>query len=321
MLLSTGAILIGFIALLWSADRFVNGATGIARNVGMSPMLIGLTIVSIGTSAPEILLSLIASLSQHGNLAVGNALGSNITNIGFVLGITAIIAPLSLKRQVALREIPLLMVITVLAGLLLINHHLGRIDGILLISGLIPTLYVIYHWHRQAESPTQPSTDSETDAELPEISNRKAVLLLTFGLLTMIISSYLLIWGATKIARTLGVSELIIGLTIIAIGSSLPELATSVVSALKKHHDIALGNIVGSNIFNLLVVMAVPGLVAPVMIDPAAFHRDVPVMTAITALLLILALAGRKRQMIGQRAGILLVACYFSYTLLLYLQS
>ncbi|MCK5894818.1 MAG: calcium/sodium antiporter [Endozoicomonadaceae bacterium] len=321
MLLTTAAILIGFIALLWSADQFINGATGIARNFGMSPMLIGLTIVSLGTSTPEIMLSLTASISQHANLAVGNALGSNIANIGFVLGITVLIVPLPVHRKVALREIPLLMVITVLAGLLLIDNHLGRIDGILLISGLILTLYLIYHWHLQPESTTQPSTDSETNDELPAISKRKAVRLLTVGLLTMIVSSYLLVWGATGIARALGISELVIGLTIIAIGSSLPELATSVVSALKKHHDIALGNIVGSNIFNLLLVMAVPGLVAPAMIDPAAFHRDVPVMTAITALLLILTLAGRKRQMIGQGAGILLVACYFSYTLLLYLQS
>ncbi|GAA4647767.1 calcium/sodium antiporter [Kistimonas scapharcae] len=321
MLLATGAILAGFITLMWSADKFVNGAAATARNFGMSPMLIGLTIVSIGTSAPEILVSLMAAMSGYGSLAVGNAVGSNIANIGLVLGITAIVAPLPVKSDVVRREIPLLMIITVLAGLLLIDNQLGHLDGILLISGLILTLYLIYRWQRQPDSNLQTTAGAETEEELPDISQAKATVLLIVGLLVMVASSRLLVWGATEVARALGISELIIGLTIVAIGTSLPELAASVVSALKKHHDIALGNIVGSNIFNLLAVMAVPGIVAPATIDPAAFQRDVPAMIAITALLLILALAGRKRQRIGRGAGVLLAACYLGYTLLLYLQS
>lgn len=322
MFLAIGAILLGFIALLWSADQFVNGAAGTARHFGLSPMLIGLTIVSIGTSAPEILISLIAATSGSGSLAVGNAIGSNITNIGLVLGITVTLIPLPVKSKIALREISLLMGITVLAGLLLIDNQIGRLDGILLISGLIFTLYLIYRWHHPSKSSTPPSAHSETDDTLPEISQKKATFLLIFSLSVMITSAYLLVWGATEIARAMGISELIIGLTIVAIGTSLPELATSVVSALKKQYDIVLGNVVGSNIFNLLAVMAVPGIVAPSTIDPAAFHRDVPIMIIITALLLLFVLmAERKHKIIQRGAGILLIACYVGYILLLYLQS
>lgn len=322
MLLATGATLAGFIAMMWSADKFVNGAAATARNLGVSPMLIGLTVVSIGTSAPEILIALTASLSGYGSLAVGNAVGSNIANIGLVLGITTMLAPLSITSDLVSREITLLMLVTVLAGLLLSDNHLGYSDGILLIIGLVFTLYLICRWRYRPDTQRQTNgAHQQIEAKLPNINQTTATVMLITGLLVMILSSRLLIWGIIRIARALDISELIIGLTIIAIGTSLPELATSVISALKKHHDIALGNIVGSNIFNLLAVMAVPGIVTPTTIDPAAFQRDVPVMTAITALLLALALAGRKRRKIGRGAGMLLAACYSGYIMLLYLQG
>lgn len=309
------ALITGFIVLVWSADRFVIGAAGTARNFGMSPMLIGLTVVSFGTSAPEILVSAMAATTGAGELAIGNALGSNIANIGLVLGVTALIAPLPVKSKVLKQEVPLLVAITLLAGFVLYDLYLGRFDALLLLSALLLCLYLFARFQRDA------GDDVDDDEEpLPELTTSKAIFWLVVGLLLLAGSSRLLVWGATEVALALGVSELIIGLTIVAIGTSLPELAASVASALKGHTDIALGNVVGSNIFNIAAVMAVPGLLAPLTFDLEVLWRDYGVTLALTLLLAVLALL-QKPPRISRVEGGLLLSAYAAYMVLLYTMS
>jgi len=303
------AILGGLIVLVWSADRFVNGAAATAKNFGMSPLLIGLTIVSFGTSAPEMLVSFMASINDSGSLAVGNAIGSNIANIALVLGITAMIAPMPVKSGVIKKEIPLLVGITLLAGYCLWDLTLSLSDGIILFVGLIVCLYLFAKYQQEEEG--------SDDEEIPELTTSKAIFWLLIGLALLIASSRLLVWGAVEIATIMGVSELIIGLTIVAIGTSLPELAATVASALKKQHDIALGNIVGSNIFNLGAVMAIPGLVSPISIEADAFSRDYMAMLAVTILLVAFCLWQRPAR-ISRIEGGLLTAAYAGYLYLLY---
>ncbi|WP_028468542.1 calcium/sodium antiporter [Neptunomonas japonica] len=317
MLFPILSIIAGLIILVWSADRFVIGAAATAKNSGMSPMLIGLTIVSFGTSAPEILVSIMASINGSGSLAVGNALGSNIANIGLVLGITAIIAPLPVKSAVLRKEIPLLLSITLLAGAVLYNLNITLFDGILLLASLAICL-VMFAKFQKSSPPTDHISDEAE--EIPEMSTGKALFWLILGLSLLVASSRMLVWGAVEIATYIGVSELVIGLTIVAIGTSLPELAASVASALKNHHDIALGNIVGSNIFNIAAVMAIPGLVSPITLDSIAFNRDYMVMLGLTALLLVFCLLQRPAK-INRVEGGLLTAAYAGYMFVLYTMS
>ena len=315
MIAASLAILVGFIALTWSADRFVEGAAATAKNWGISPMLIGLTIVSIGTSAPEILVSLMSALQDHVDIAIGNAIGSNIANMGLVLGITALIAPLPVKPALAKQEIPWLVLVTLLAGVCLANGYLGLLDSIGLLAFLVLTLFLMVRW--QKNHPNEPLTE---DVEIHEMSSSKAWFKLISGLLLLLISAQVLVWGATQIAQALGIGELAIGLTIVAIGTSLPELAASIASALKGHHDIALGNIVGSNIFNLLAVLAMPGLVAPGELTQSALIRDYPVMLGLTLLIAALAILGRSPRFIGRPSGLVLLAGYILYGFWLYTQ-
>nr|MDT0250993.1 calcium/sodium antiporter [Endozoicomonas sp.] len=309
------AIIIGFILLTWSADRFVGGAAATARNWGISPMLIGLTVVSIGTSAPEILVSLMSALQGHTDIAVGNAIGSNIANMGLVLGITALIAPLSVKPALAKREIPLLLVVTLIAGACLINSYLGVIESLVLLSGLFVTLYLMIYW--QKAHPEEPLVDSE---EIEKLPSGKAYLELIGGLVLLLVSAQILVWGATQIATLLGVSELVVGLTVVAIGTSLPELAASVASVLRGHHDIALGNVIGSNIFNLLAVLSMPGLVAPGRLNESVISRDYPVMLAFTVLVAAMTMFGKKPKTLGRYTGIILLVGYGCYGAMLYMQ-
>lgn len=307
------AIVAGLALLVWSADRFVIGAAATARNFGMSPMLIGLTIVSFGTSAPEILVSYMASINDAGDLAVGNALGSNIANIALVLGITALIAPLPVKSGVLRKEIPLLLAVTVLGGVLLFDLALTMTDSVILLLSLVLCLYLFNRFQRNV-SPEEASSEEE---ELPELKTASAIFWLVLGLIILAGSSRLLVWGATEVARALEVSELVIGLTIVAIGTSLPELAASVASALKNHHDLAIGNVVGSNIFNLLAVMAVPGIISPLTIDSIVLLRDYGVMLALTLALIAFAML-QKPASISRVEGGLLAGVYAGYLVLLY---
>lgn len=279
-------------------------------------MLIGLTVVSIGTSAPEILVSLMSSLQGHNDIAVGNAIGSNIANMGLVLGLTALIAPLPVKTALAKREIPWLLLVTVIAGACLANNYLGLIESLVLLSGLFVTLYLMVTW--QKSHPEEPLAEIE---EIEELPSGKAYLELVGGLVLLLVSAQILVWGATEIATLLGVSELIVGLTVVAIGTSLPELAASVASALRGHHDIALGNVVGSNIFNLLAVLSMPGLVRPGAISESVFSRDYTVMLAFTVLLAAMAIVGKKPKTLGRFTGIIFLAGYACYGTWLYVQT
>lgn len=307
------ALLAGLVLLVWSADRFVIGAAGTAKNFGMSPMLIGLTIVSFGTSAPEILVSIMASTSGAGDLAIGNALGSNIANIALVLGITAIIAPLPVKSGVLKKELPLLLGVTLLAGVILFDLKLDLVDGIILLIALVTCLFLFNHFQKNAPSDEL----SHEEDEIPELNTRTAIFWLIVGLVVLAVSSRMLVWGASEIAFSLGVSKLVVGLTIVAIGTSLPELAASIASALKNHHDIAIGNVVGSNIFNLVAVMAIPGLISPIGMEAVVLQRDYVTMLALTFILLAFAL-WQKPPSISRIEGIVLAAAYAGYLVLLY---
>ncbi|WP_028293194.1 calcium/sodium antiporter [Oceanobacter kriegii] len=310
MILPLIAVVIGLVVLVWSADKFVLGAAATARRLGMSPLLVGLTIVSIGTSAPELFVSAVATLDGVGNLAIGNAIGSNIANIGLVLGITALVSPIALRKKLLKKELPLLLLVSILAGLTLVNLELGLIDSLLLLAGLVVAMYIMF---QDSDDAGESLVDDEEAEAIESISTKMAVFWLVTGLVALMASSKSLVWGASEIAMSFGVSELVIGLTIVAIGTSLPELAASVASALKGHHDIAIGNVIGSNIFNLLAVMPVPGLIAKVAVEPDALYRDLPVMLGLTFALLVLFLINRKSGVMGRFSGIALTLSYLGY--------
>lgn len=311
MLTEIVAILAGFALLIWAADRFVSGAAAIATNLGVSTLVVGLTIVGLGTSAPEILVSAIAAIDGNPGLSIGNAIGSNITNIGLILGITALVMPLSVASRTLMREYPLLLGISLLTMVLLLDQHLGVMDGIILIVLLIGVIYLMY---RTARKGADAELAREIIAEMPEtMPTAKAVLWLLAGLVGMIIASRLLVWGAVEVARLIGVSDLIIGLTVVAIGTSLPELATSITSALKNEADLAIGNVLGSNLFNLLAVLPIAGLVVPGDISSEIPLRDMPVMLALTLAIAGVAWSRKGTHEIARSDGILLLTGFLAY--------
>ncbi|MFN2308505.1 MAG: calcium/sodium antiporter [Gammaproteobacteria bacterium] len=314
------AVIGGFIFLVWGADRFVVGAAATARNLGVSPLVIGLTIVGFGTSAPEMLVSGVASWQGNPGLAVGNAIGSNITNIALILGLTALIAPLSVNSRILRRELPLLLVV-MLAGLaLLLDGDLSRLDGTLLLSGLLALVFWMVRTGLKDRDGDPLGTEFST--EIPrEMTMGRALFWVGLGLLVLLLSSRLLVWGAVAIAESLGVSDLIIGLTIVALGTSLPELAASLVSALRGEPDIAVGNVIGSNLFNLLAVLGLPGLISPLAIEGAVLTRDYPVMIGLTVAFILMAYGLRGPARIDRLEGGLLLACYAGYQALLYFDT
>lgn len=317
MLMSILAIFAGFIVLIWGADRFVSGAAATARNLGMSPLLIGLMIVGLGTSAPEMLVSANAALSGNTGLAMGNAIGSNIANVALIVGAAALVSPMLVKSATLKREFPILIGAMVAAYFLIADGDLTRIDGLLLISGLIGLLsWMAYTALRSRQ--TDPM-HSEFDAEIPkDMSMRTASIWLVVGLTALLVSAKILVWGAINIAQAFGVSDLIIGLTIVAIGTSLPELAAAVVSSLKQEHDIAIGNVLGSNLFNLLGVMAIPGLIHPDQVEPSVLTRDYPIMFGLTIVLFLMAYGFRGFGRVTRIEGVALLACFCGYQWLLY---
>lgn len=317
MLLYILAVLAGFIILAKAADHFVQGAASIARHFDISPLIIGLTVVGFGTSAPEILVSVTAAWQGTPILAVGNAIGSNIANIALVLGITAMIAPLSVHSSALRREMPLLLVITLFALVLMLDQRLGRLDGLLLLAGLVVMIYWLIAIAFRAQ-PNDPLGD-EYAAEMPaKQPPRRAIAALLIGLAALLISSRLLVWGAIGIAQALGISELVIGLSMVAIGTSLPELATCIAGARQGEHDIAIGNIIGSNMFNTLAVLGVAGAISPTNLPASVLERDLPVMIGVTLALFVVAYGFRHRGRITRIEGGLLLACFAGYQLLLY---
>jgi len=314
MFLAAVIIALGFIGLIWGANKFVFGASALARNLGVSPLMIGLTIVAFGTSAPEVFSSAIAALEDKPELAIGNALGSNLFNVGIALGVAAMISPLKPPESLASKELPALLLVTIVTGILLIDLHLGTFDAAVLI-GIAG--YLGYRLYRQSShSGKAPETE---DLKLIEINSIQAFAYLILGLVLLILSAEALVQAASSIAENLHVSAAIIGLTIVALGTSLPELAASVTFVLKGHDDLAIGNIIGSNILNLLVVLPFPGLLSPSSVDPFLLYRDYVGVLILTLLLSYICYRGIKKQkMIGRVHGaifLLIYCCWFTVML------
>ena len=321
MIIPILGLLIGVLGLLWGADRFVEGSAGAARNFGISPLIIGLTVVSIGTSAPEVLVSINAALSNAAELAVGNALGSNMANIGLVLGATLLIAPTPVQKHLLTQEGAVLLVITAIAGFCLYDGYLGRIESAILAGLIFPLVYIAIRYKKTHVSPEEVAIGED----IPDITMGAAALWFIVGLAVLLASAEVTVWSAKTIAQSLGVSELIIGLTVVAIGTSLPELAASVVSAMRGHHDIAIGNVFGSNLFNLMLVMPAAGIISPMMISPMVFNRDfasLAIMTLLLIAMVALALNKARRNslpaVLSRYLGAILVAGYIGYYVVLW---
>ncbi len=317
MLVNSLAIIAGFILLIWSADRFIIGAAATARNFNVPPLIIGLTIVGFGTSAPEMMVAGFAAYDGSPAMAVGNALGSNITNITLVLGVAALISPLNVNSRIIKKELPILLLATFMALALLQDGSLDRLDGFALLA-----LLVLLMWWITRQGIRNQSKDTlanEYIEDLPDqMPTSHALFWLIVGLILLTISSRILVWGAVNMATDLGVSELIIGLTIIAIGTSLPELAASISGALKNEHDLAIGNVVGSNLFNTLGVLAIPGLIHPATLAEGVLQRDLPIVIALTLLFFIMAYGFRSGGRINRVEGGLLLSAFLSYQMLLF---
>lgn len=307
------AVCVGIALLVWSAERFVEGAACTARHLGMPPLLIGMVIIGFGTSAPEMVLSTLAAAQGNPGLALGNAYGSNITNIALVLGFTALIQPVPLHSQVLRRELPLLLVITALAAWQLRDGVVSRQEAwILLVAFAGLMSWTIRQGLRQPADAFGREVDQELTAH--RMSLRRALVWLVVGLLLLIVSSRLLVWGAVAIARDLGVSDLLIGLTVVAIGTSLPELAAALVATRKGEHDIALGNVMGSNLFNTLAVVGLAGVIRPIEVGAEVFYRDLPVMAAMTLALCLFGYGWHDPGRINRYEGAALLTGYVGYT-------
>lgn len=303
---------IGLALLVWSADRLVFGAAALARNLGVAPLIIGMTILAMGSSAPEMMVSATAALAGKTDTAVGNVLGSNIANIALILGLTALIKPLSISSGIIRRELPLMMVVTLIAGILLWDSYLGFFEGVLLVVLFIIFILAMLKISRSGNNGAQDILLEEQESEIPQgVSNMAASVWIVIGLLLLPYAANMLVDSAVTIAKYFGMSDLVIGLTIIAVGTSLPELAASIASIHKGEDDMAVGNIIGSNVFNILAVMGLPGLLNPSVISPLAMGRDFYVMLGISVLLVLMALGKRRR--INRLEGLILILCFVAY--------
>ena len=316
MLLPIFAIIGGLLLLIWSADRFVDGAAATARHFGMPQLLIGIVIIGFGTSAPEMIVSALSALNGNPGIALGNAYGSNITNIGLILGLTALVLPLAVNSQVLKQELPVLIFVTALSAFLIMDGDVLRLDAwILLGIFFIYMGWTIFTGLRNRDD----SLVHDVKEELQEqeyMSLAKALMWVVIGLALLMGSSQLLVWGVVEIAHYFGVSDLVVGLTIVAVGTSLPELASSIAAARKNEVDLAVGNIIGSNLFNTLAVVGLAGAIAPMQIEQEVFTRDMPVMSVLTVLLLVFGF-GKKGQ-INRVKGLILLLAYIGYNFYLF---
>lgn len=306
------AIIFGLVILVWSADRFVEGSASIARHFGISPLLIGMVILGFGTSAPEMVVSALAASQGNPGLALGNAYGSNITNIALILGLTALISPIAVHSKVLRKELPILTAITVLAGWQVWDGEITRTDAFVLL-GVFSALMGWITWQGMQKKIDTLGSEMEQELLTKTIPTGQAVFWLVSGLVLLIASSRILVWGAVEIAQYFGVSDLIIGLTIIAIGTSLPELASSIIATRKGEHDIALGNVLGSNLFNTLAVVGIAGAIHPMSVELEVFSRDILVMGVLTVSLFFIGYGFRGPGRINRFEGVALLACYVGY--------
>jgi len=312
--LSISALIVGLALLVWSADRFVEGSASTARYFGMPPLLIGMVVVGFGTSTPEMVVSALAAFDGSPGIALGNAYGSNIANIALILGVTALISPIMVHSTVLRKELPILALVTLLTVVLIADLDITRLDAVILLlvfGGLMA--WTIYQGLKRKTDSLAEEVELET-AEKAMPLNR-AVFWLVVGLLMLIASSRILVWGAVEIAQVFGVSDMIIGLTIVAVGTSLPELASSVIAARKGEHDIALGNVIGSNLFNTLAVVGIAGMIHPFAVEPETLSRDMIVMGALTVSLFLIGYGFRGRQgRVNRLEGAALLLVYVGYT-------
>jgi cation:H+ antiporter len=320
MLSYLAAIVVGLAILIWSADKFVEGAAAMARLLGVSIMIIGITIVGFGTSAPEIVVSIIAVLDNTPDLAIGNALGSNIANIGLILGVTAILVPIPVASRLLKTEYPLLLLATAVMAWTLYDLSLDIVDGIALIGLLILCLGHLIREHRRHPG-EYAQEEHESEEMVHEMKMPAAIGWLSLGLVLLVGSSKLLVWGASGIATALGISDLIIGLTVVALGTSLPELAASIASLKKGKPDLAIGNVIGSNLFNSLAVIGLPAMLTTFSIDPSARSRDLMIVIAFTLLLLLMSrFPGALPRHLTRAKGCVLFLGFVIYQLYLYYQ-
>lgn len=312
------AIIGGLIILVWSADRFVEGAASLARHLGMSALLIGILVIGFGTSMPEMVVSALSALNGSSGIALGNAYGSNITNIALILGLTALISPLSVNQSVIKKELPFLLTVTAISAWILWDFTISRVEALYLLVMFVAYLIgTIRESRRQSQQAKLESiNDSLESSEIMPL--KRAVLWLILGLLLLMASSQLLVWGAIQVAQYVGVSDLVIGLTVVAIGTSLPEVAASIAAARKGEVDLAVGNIIGSNLYNTLAVVGLAGVIQPIAVESAVLSRDMLVMSLLTVAIFVFAwLAYRRKSKIGRVAGGSLFLGYVAYTLFL----
>ena len=320
MILAIVAVVIGLAVLVWSADKFVDGAVGIAEYCGMSTLLIGMVIVGFGTSAPELTVSALSAGQGNPELALGNAYGSNIANIALILGATALISPILMQRSVIRGDLPILIAVSILSIVLVWDGSVVRWNGVLLL--VVFALVMGYSIWRELRKAHAEATESVEEESAEKASLGKSIMWLVLGLALLVASSRALVWGAVVIARTLGVSDLLIGLTIVAIGTSLPELASSIAAARKGENDLALGNIIGSNLFNTLAVVGLAATISPMdEIEKAVTYRDMPLMTALTVALIVLGFRRKGDGRLNRIAGAILLAVYIGYLALLIVQA
>ena len=313
MTLAIIATVLGLVVLAWSADKFVAGAAVVARALGMAPLLVGMFIVGFGTSAPEVAVSALAAAQGAPELALGNVFGSNVVNIGLVLGVSAVLVPIVVKRGILHKELPLLIVVTALAWVLLLDGELSRVDAGVLFAALI--VIVVWLVRQARESPDdQLGKDTSHAADARAMSARVAWGWLVAGLVLLVVASGALVWGASHIARELGWSDLVIGLTVVAVGTSAPEIATSITAVRRGETELALGNIIGSNLFNTLAVTGVAGLIAPAAVSSELLSRDLPVVMGMTLLLVAFGFRLSRHGRINRVEGAILVALWVAYT-------
>ena len=315
-------LLIGLVLLVWSSDIFIDGAASVSVHMNISPLVIGVVVLGFGTSMPEIVVATLAALDGSPGLAIGNAVGSNIANIALVLGVAAIISPIVVKSSILKRELPLLLAISFGAYALVLDGELGFMDGIILVT----TLILVMTWMIKANKAIDPADPMAVDTlqevdTMPSLTMKKSIVFLVGGLLVLMASAKMMVWGAVEIAHAFEVPEVVIGLTIIAIGTSLPELAAAIAAARKNEADLMIGNIVGSNLFNILAVLSVPALLAPSALDSAILAVDMPVMLGFTLAMLVLALPRKGKAAINAPKGFLLTFGFVAYLVLLYVRS
>ncbi|MGI9343108.1 MAG: calcium/sodium antiporter [Gammaproteobacteria bacterium] len=312
MLMYSAAIIVGLALLIWGADLMVVGASVTARRFGVSPMLVGLTIVGFATSAPEILVAIAAALSNAPNLAIGNAIGSNIANIGLIGGATAVAYPLVVHSQTLRRELPVMVAVSIVPAIFVFDSSLSRLEGFLMLAMFVGFMYWIVQLGLRTRG--HDSIEQEYASEIPtDVTIQGATLRLIVGLAALSLGARSLVWGSEAVATALGISDMIIGITIVALGTSLPELAVSLASARKGEHSLAFGNIIGSNGFNALAVIGITAAIQPAELDPSAVSVHIPAMLAFTVAFFFMAYNWSGKITVSRTAGALLLTGYIAY--------